>query len=201
MMILFQLRRYGFWGAMRAFFDILFTKLTLPQAKIIRRPFYIRNIGSIIGCKGMSAGPNLIMDVLSKDATLIIGDNLAVNHSVHIGAMSKVVIGNNVLMASRVYISDHSHGSYRMDGELNAPYIPPNERPLYSEEIKIGDNCWLGEGVCILPGVTIGAGSIIGALSVVNRDIPANSIAVGAPAKVIKQWDQETLCWKSVNES
>ena len=104
-------------------------------------------------------------------------------------------------MASRVYISDHSHGSYQMDGVLNAPHIPPNERPIYSEEINIGDNCWLGEGVCILPGVTIGAGSIIGALSVVNRDIPANSIAVGAPAKVIKQWDQKTLCWKSVNES
>ena len=61
----------------------------------------------------------------------------------------------------------------------------------YALPIKIGDKCWLGGGVIVLPGVTIGDGSVIGAGSVVTKDIPANSLAVGNPCHVIRRINGE----------
>lgn len=115
---------------------------------------------------------------------IIIGDNVNIETDCHISAINKVSIGNNVLMASFVYISDHSHGNVNdMDGIVEHPL----ERPLYSKgPIIIEDDVWLGEKVSVMPGVHIGRGAIIGANSVVTKDIPAYAVAVGAPAKVIK---------------
>jgi acetyltransferase-like isoleucine patch superfamily enzyme len=65
--------------------------------------------------------------------------------------------------------------------------------------IVIKRGCWIGQNVVILPGVTIGELSIIGANSVVTRDVPARSIAVGAPARVIKSWDATARRWVAVS--
>ena len=119
----------------------------------------------------------------SYNPEIVIGDNVTINTDVHIGCINKIVIGNNVLIASRVYISDHSHG------EINAEALelPPDKRPLVSKgSVIIEDNVWIGEGVCVLPGVKIGKNAIIGANSVVTKNIPQNTVAVGIPAKVIK---------------
>ena len=78
---------------------------------------------------------------------------------------------------------------------IRPPLIPPVERMLSSEPIIIGDDVWIGEFVAILPGVTIGKGAVIGTLSVVTKDIPEYSIAVGSPAKAIKTYDFEKKEW------
>jgi len=112
-----------------------------------------------------------------------IGDNVNIQTDCHISAVNSVIIEDNVLIASFVYISDHAHGT----SELSSMSVPPIERELYSKGgIYIHKNVWIGEKVTILPGVSIGEGSIIGANSVVTKDIPAYSIACGVPAKVIK---------------
>lgn len=81
-------------------------------------------------------------------------------------------------------ITDHYHGNTKKLHEISA--IMPNMRPLTSKgPVYIGENVWIGDGVVVLPNVTIGTGAIIGANSVVTRDIPAYSVAVGVPAKVI----------------
>ena len=112
-----------------------------------------------------------------------IGNNVGFNTDCHIGCINYIEIGNDVLFASRVYISDHSHGN----ADKLEISIPVNSRPLISKgKVVIQDNVWVGEGVCILPNVTIGKNSIIGANSVVTKDIPENSIVAGVPGKVIR---------------
>lgn len=129
---------------------------------------------------------------------IVIKDNVEVNDFVHIGASNYIEIGNNVLMASKVYISDHNHGTYSGDDQSD-PEVAPSQRLLDSgSSVIIEDNVWLGEFVSVLPGVTIGKGSIIGANSVVTKDIPPYSIALGAPARVVKQYNPASRRWEPV---
>lgn len=114
---------------------------------------------------------------------IVIGDNVLIQKDCHIGAINSIIIGNNVLLASKVYISDHSHGDITKEALL----LPPAQRKLYSKgQVIIEDNVWLGEGVVVLPNVTIGENSIVGANSVVTKSIPRNSVVAGNPAKIIR---------------
>lgn len=105
---------------------------------------------------------------------------------------SKVIIGDDILFASHVFISSINHG---INPDSDVPYMSQH---LETKPVKIGDGCWIGEKVCILPGVTIGKKCIIGAGSIVTKSIPDYSIAVGNPAKVIKQYNFETHNWIKV---
>lgn len=130
---------------------------------------------------------------------LRIGENVQINDYVHIAAARSVIIGSRVLIASKVHITDHNHGCYdETSGQLDSPNVPPSERPLFCKAVIIEDDVWLGESAVVLPGVTIGRGSIIGALSTVTKHIPAYSIAVGSPAKVVKRYNLENKTWERV---
>lgn len=114
-----------------------------------------------------------------------IGNNCNIGEFCHITAVNSITIGNGVLTGRWVTITDNSHGNSTYE-ELQ---IPPLERKVFSKgSVVIGDNVWIGDKATILPAVTIGKGSIIAANAVVSRDIPANVIAGGCPAKVIKQF-------------
>lgn len=113
---------------------------------------------------------------------LIISDHVELGDDSHITCANKIIINQGVLTGKKVLITDNSHGS-SMLGELMKD---PKLRDVVSKgPVIIGKNVWIGEKVSIMPGVTIGEGSIIGANSVVTKDIPAFSVAVGCPAKVI----------------
>lgn len=118
---------------------------------------------------------------------LILHDHVVVQAMCHIGCIDRVEIGEWSTMGARCYITDHTHGGTSREELL----LPPRKRPLVSRgPVKIGKYVHLGEGVCVMPGVTIGDYSVIGAGAVVTRDIPPFSVAVGSPAKVIKQITQ-----------
>ena len=118
---------------------------------------------------------------------LIIHDHVVLAPLSRVGCINHVEIGEYTTMGARCYITDHTHGGTTR-AELE---MPPRHRPLVSRgPVKIGRCVHLGEGVCVMPGVTIGDYSVIGAGSVVTRDIPPYSIAVGSPAKVIKTIEQ-----------
>lgn len=179
------------------FFGFIYSKLFFKNAKIIRLPFFLRNEGKFIYDAGLSLGPNCLIEIFGRDSILKIGKNFSSYYNLHIGCSHKIIIGNNVLVASNVYISDHQHGYYKNNNFdlISNPNTEPQKRNLNSESISIGDNVWIGEGVKILPGVKIGNGSILGAGSVISKNIPKNTICAGVPAKPIKIFNEKNNVW------
>ena len=111
-----------------------------------------------------------------------IGDNFFANYNFVVLDVGKVKIGNNVQIAPNVGLYTAGHPLH--PDSINSGYE-------YGIDITIGDNVWLGGGVIVLPGVTIGDNAVIGAGAVVTKDIPANAIAAGNPAKVIRYITEE----------
>lgn len=112
-----------------------------------------------------------------------IGNNVSINYDCHIGCSNRIIIGNDVLMASRIFITDHYHG------EINSEALktPPALRMITSKgPVIIEENVWIGEGVAIMPNVKIGRNTIVGANAVVTTDLPPNCVAGGIPARVIR---------------
>ena len=115
---------------------------------------------------------------------IVIGNDCSIGEYCHITAINRVTIGNGLLTGRFVYIGDNAHGGL----SLEEAEIPPARRYLASKgEVVIGNNVWLGDRVSVFSGVKIGDNVIIGAGSIVTHDIPSNSLAVGSPAKVLKQ--------------
>lgn len=181
---------------------LLRTKLIDRKTRLFRFPIIIRGRENIDFGERLTTGVGCRLEgfdgINPNEIKLHFGKNVQINDYVHIVAMDNITIGDNVLMASHVFISDNSHGSYKGDYRDSSPEIPPTERQYSTSPIKIGKNCWIGEGVVIMPGVEIGAGCVIGAHSIVNKNIPPKTIAVGAPANVVKIWDDENHRWKKV---
>ena len=120
-----------------------------------------------------------------------IEDGCHLGHLNHIVSASSIVIEKDVLTADRVTILDASHQYC----DVTQPIV---KQPLEKLcQVTIGEGSWLGENVCVL-GASVGKHCVIGANSVVIDDIPDYSIAVGAPARVIKQYDRQTKSWKKV---
>lgn len=128
------------------------------------------------------------------NAEIVIGKNTRIHSRTRITAAGSVSIENNVLIAPEVFITDHNHG---MNPEIEEGYA---KQDLVVKPVRIGDGTWIGQRACILPGVTIGKHCIIGAGSVCTHSIPDYSMAVGVPARVIKQWNTKSKQWVSINE-
>ena len=110
-----------------------------------------------------------------------IGDNTYINGAELLTTDdTNIDIGDNCLISYNVVIRTDMHNYSNL-------LIPIIEQGNSSESIKIGNNVWIGYGVYIMPGVNIGDNSIIGAHAVVTKSIPPNSVAVGVPARVIKE--------------
>lgn len=172
-----------------------------------RKDTLIDSRAKIIGYKGIKIGHNfyagkgLWLEAVSnyneqlKSPKLIIGNDVSFSDFNHIGATNLVKIGNHVLFGSKCYVTDHNHGIYQGNQQSNIDIAPESRKLTENGIVIIEDNVWLGDNVVVLPNVTIGYGSIIGANSVVSKDIPAYSIAVGSPAKVIKKYNPDCHKW------
>ena len=105
------------------------------------------------------------------------GKNVYANFNLTLVDDTHIYVGDNVMMAPNVVLATAAH-----------PVLPELRRKgyQYNAPVHIGDGCWLGAGVIVLPGVTIGRGSVIGAGSVVTKDIPENVVAFGNPCRVVR---------------
>ncbi len=119
-----------------------------------------------------------------------IGSNVWLGIRTSIACIDEVIIGNDVLFAGHVHITDHSHGYEDIKVSIK-------NQPLISKgKIIIEDQCWLGFSCEILSGVNIGKHSIVAARAVVTKDVPPYSIVAGNPARIIKQYNFEAKQWE-----
>jgi len=202
-MIKKMIKQYGYFGSLKLSFSWIRSKLFYPKARLIRFPFDMRGKKFINYGKGLTTGRGCRIEAYPSDGrsnVITIGENVQINDYVHITGVKKVAIGNNVLIAGKVYISDSSHGNYSGSQHDSHPLTIPKERPLFYREVIIEDNVWIGESVSVLAGVTIGKGSIIGSNSVVTKSVPEYAIAAGNPAHLIKKFDSKTNKWEKTNE-
>jgi acetyltransferase-like isoleucine patch superfamily enzyme len=130
----------------------------------------------------------------SKDYIIQVGNNVHIGSHNMIGARKSIVLEDNVLIGPHVMIGDHTHRYENVDVPIKMQEVSEGG------VVRIERDSWVGANVFILPNVTIGRHSVVGANSVVNHDIPAYSVAVGAPARVIKQYNFDLKQWVRVNE-
>ncbi|MFQ5710023.1 MAG: acyltransferase [bacterium] len=128
---------------------------------------------------GVFVGRGTILTCHNGD--IVLEDNVNIGFNCVISSLSKIVIKKNHLMAAFCYLVGGDHDSDRTD-------IPVLFQGRSSKGIMIEENVWLGAGVAVLDGVTVGRDSIIGAGAVVNKDVPEFAIAAGLPAKF--KWDR-----------
>jgi acetyltransferase-like isoleucine patch superfamily enzyme len=120
-----------------------------------------------------------------------IGDRCLIGKGSGIVGHFSITIGNDVWTGHHVYITDQNHGYENIA-------LPISQQSQPERAVVIGDESWLGYGSVVLPGVTIGKHVVIGANSVVTRDIPDYSVAVGSPARVVRKY-VEGNGWVSVD--
>ncbi|GAA3982714.1 acyltransferase [Pedobacter ginsengiterrae] len=157
---------------------------------------------NINGLKNISIGNSVCIDnkvwlaavahTGSEQCELIIGDGTCIGNFNHIYATRSIILGRNVLTADKVYISDNLHG-YE---DITMPILKQPIKQIGA--VEIGDGTWLGENVCVI-GAKIGKNCVIGANSVVTKDIPDYCVAVGAPAKIIKEYCFDRKEWIKKN--
>ena len=187
---------YGIVEKLKNCAFLIKTKLFFGSSRLIRFPIVIRGKKYIDFGTSLTTGYNCRFDVngVHSSKILVFGKNDNIGDNVRISCAKSIVLGDNVLIGSRVLIIDNSHGKYSGDNQ-DSPDTNPNERELDTKPIKIGDRVWIGENAVILPGVRIGSGCIIGANSVVTKDIPDNCVVAGSPASIIKKWSPEEKKW------
>lgn len=150
---------------------------------VIQPPVRLGGEGRISVGSGVMVGRGSWLQVLDGDSDEVaieIGDGTSIVGHCVLSAARSIRLGRNVLIARNAYVSDHSHA------------FEDSARPVMHQgvtgvaPVAIDDGAWLGENVVVGPGVRIGKGAVVGANAVVLSDVPDHSVAVGAPARVVR---------------
>jgi acetyltransferase-like isoleucine patch superfamily enzyme len=168
-------------------------RLILPSPRTLRNPHLI-TIGN--DCR-LGRDATLVPVTEYRDGgsqlftpRLLIGHRVWATACLQVYSAQEVIIEDDVYIAANVFICDCQHGISRAD-------VPYRRQPLERiAPVHIGRGSWLGQNVVVMPGVTIGEFAVIGANSVVTKSIPARSIAVGSPARVLRTWDETEKRWE-----
>jgi acetyltransferase-like isoleucine patch superfamily enzyme len=180
----FRNRAYTPWYLVR-YWRFFWFKLANPH--VITRGFVFldrgatlyarRGLGRLILGRWLHLGADTA--IRCHEGTLRIGDKCTFGRRASINCYLDVELGDAVLVADDVYISDFDH---RVDDVTR----PIKDQGIVKSRVRVGDDVWFGAKATVSPGVRIGRGAVVGANAVVTRDIPDYGVAVGVPARVIR---------------
>jgi len=117
--------------------------------------------------------------IRSHEGNVSIGAKTVLGQECTISSFQHVSIGRECVVADRVMLIDFDHGMVEVERPIRL-------QGIYKRDVRVGNNVWIGYGACILRGVTVGDNAVIGTNAVVTRDVPANAVVGGVPARVIR---------------
>ena len=127
--------------------------------------------------------------IRSHEGTVSIGAKSVLGQECTISSYQHVSIGRECVIADRVMMIDFDHGMVEVDRPIRL-------QGIYKRDVRVGNNVWIGYGACILRGVQVGDNSIVGTNSVVTKDVPANAVVGGIPARIIRMREApQTMSW------
>src|SRR3954454_429143 len=128
--------------------------------------------------------------IRAHEGEVRIGAKTVLGQECTISSVQHVSLGRECIVADRVMLIDFDHGVVEVERPIRL-------QGIYKRDVHVGNNVWVGYGACILRGVTVGDNAIIGTSSVVTRDVPANAVVAGVPARILRMRDEpETLRWR-----
>jgi acetyltransferase-like isoleucine patch superfamily enzyme len=147
-----------------------------PGVRVIN-PGWLQMGDKVHLCRDVKIECN-VRETSGNHGEVTIGDHVFVGDRTTIISYAAITIGRLTMIGHNCSIIDANHGT--------EPGTPMSRQPGRPAAVRIGDDCWLGTGVIVLPGVTIGGGTIVAAGSVVTRSLPEGVMAAGVPARVVR---------------
>ncbi len=127
--------------------------------------------------------------VRCHEGLISIGAKTVLGEECTLSAYQRIAIGRECIIADRAMLIDFDHAAAEVERPIRL-------QGIYKRDVRVGNNVWIGYGACVLRGVTVGDNAIIGAMAVVTKDVPANAVVAGVPARVIRMRDEpRTLRW------
>jgi acetyltransferase-like isoleucine patch superfamily enzyme len=124
------------------------------------------------------------------EGQISIGAKSVMGQECTISAYRHVSIGRECVIADRVMLIDFDHGMVEVERPIRL-------QGIYKRDVRVGNNVWIGYGACVLRGVTVGDNAVIGTSAVVTKDVPANAVVAGVPARIIRMRNEpHTLRWR-----
>ena len=152
------------------------------------------------GCS-LEVGPKATLDIgrwawighgckiRSHEGSVSIGAKTVLGQECTISSFQHVSIGRECVVADRVMLIDFDHGIVEVERPIRL-------QGIYKRDVRVGNNVWIGYGACVLRGVTVGDNAVIGTNAVVTRDVPANAVVAGVPARILRMREEpRTLRW------
>jgi acetyltransferase-like isoleucine patch superfamily enzyme len=128
--------------------------------------------------------------IRAHEGEVLIGAKTVLGQECTISAFQHVEIGRECILADRVMLIDFDHGVVEVER-------PVRQQGIYKRDVRVGHNVWIGYGVCVLRGVTVGDNAILGTSAVVTNDVPDNAVVAGIPARVIRMRETpQDLRWR-----
>jgi acetyltransferase-like isoleucine patch superfamily enzyme len=125
----------------------------------------------------------------AHEGLISIGAKTVIGQECTISAFQHVSIGRECVIADRTMFIDFDHGMVEVERPIRL-------QGIYKRDVRVGNNVWIGYGACVLRGVTVGDNAVIGSNAVVTKDVPANAVVGGVPARLIRMRDEpKSLRW------
>lgn len=180
-----------FWAIRALCYKPLFKRFGLFS--YIGKPIFLKGINKISIGKRVRIFPGARIEVTDKNGSITIEDNISIGQNLHATSGGKLLIQSGTIFAENIMITSIDHEYTQID-------IPIVVQPHLIKDTIIGRNCFIGFGVVIQAGTILGKQCIVGANSVVRGTFPDYCVLVGAPARIVKRYNHETMKWERTDK-